>query len=74
MKKNKANSNYQDHPHQEGAQNNAGPEGQPNAHKVTHSHSEMMQDSEEQARGRKDQSRTERNTSNQLEERKGSKD
>jgi hypothetical protein len=69
MKKNKANINYQDHPHHEGAQNNTGTDGQPNAHNVSHSHSEMMQDSEEQVRGRKDQPRTERNTSNQREER-----
>ena len=52
MKKNKANINYQDHPHQEGAQNNTAPEGQPNAHNNTRSISEMNQDSPEQLAGR----------------------
>lgn len=70
MKRNKANINYQDQPHHEGAQNNAGIEGQPNAHNVTHSHSEMLQDSQEQKAGRKNQPQTERNASNQREERK----
>jgi hypothetical protein len=72
MKRNKANINYQDHPHQEGQQNNTAPEGQPNAHNNTRSHSEMMEESEEQLAGRKNQPRTERNTSNQREERMGS--
>lgn len=70
MKRNKANISYQDHPHLEGAQNNTAPEGQPNAHNNTSSISEMNEDSSGQVAGRKNRSRTERNTSNQHEGRK----
>ncbi|HZH01774.1 MAG TPA: hypothetical protein VEX63_14375 [Flavisolibacter sp.] len=47
MEPNKANINYQDGPHQEGQQNNTNPAG----NNVTHSHREMMNDSEEQKAG-----------------------
>lgn len=71
MKKNKAHINCQHHPHYGGAQNNAAPGGQPNAHNVAHHHRGVMQDSEEQVRDHKNLPGTERNTSNRRKERSG---
>jgi hypothetical protein len=70
MRKNKENIGYQDKSHKEGQQNNAIPAGQPNSRNNTSSVSEVMENSPEQVAGRKNQPRTERNTSNQREERK----
>ena len=69
MKKDKANISYLDPPHHEGAPNTTAPEGQPGAHTVTQSHSEMIRNSEKQVRGRMDLPGRECHTSNQHEER-----